>query len=535
MNTALPIRSLLATLPALGLLACGIPGTEADIKFAGVGYDPEEIGAEPTDAGGLIEYTWVGFAGGQLSLAALGLLSFDEAGPDMIGFKPPYGIVNGTAFVFDTPLPSPDAMFGSYAAPPDVVGTCQTVFEPQAYLSTVADVGSGITLETPDGSAGFTINRRPFVYPPTVQNIFPYYSEIASWRATAWTRPAPGADSNQLGDMGETVLARPNYPFGEVVDISWPGGLPPEEATYASVPMPLAAAGGDTTMQLPQVPEGFLLEWTGPRFDPITRTWVEDGSLHQQCLRFTDSDATLGTDEDGSASSAGSLSPADCLELPEPPEDGALIGQIYTPPWKTTDGLTLRWDPDLVADSGDTLSVSIRLLGPVDETDYYFVEDRVFVDPDESIQEDWADLISDLEQDGVDFGGSPPPVPDGERPSLACDPEEDVNWVFDSALRESDGGYIPSLQGDPLHNMVEVTCTLDPSAGEYTISPEQLATALSFADQYGATGAMFYVARTQTKTIDIPPVRDNYGNQRASNTVTAVAKAVQVGRFWYDR
>lgn len=531
-NTANPLRNLSLLLP-LALLGCGLPGTESDVKFPGVGVNPEEIGATPVDAGGLIEYSWVEFAGGQLSLAALGLLSFDEAGPNMVGFKPPYAIVNGTAFVFDTPMPSPDAMFGSYAAPPAVVGTCETNYEPRAYLSNVADVGNGVSLQTADGAAGFTINRRPFVLPPTVQNVFPYYSELGSWRAQAWTHKVPTGAGNSLADMTDEVLARPNYPFGQEVVVDFPGAIPPAEATYGSVPVPMAAAGADRSLMLPQQPGGFLLEWTGPRFDPSTRTWVEDGALHQQCVRYLDSDASLGTDEDGSGSSAGALTPDACASLPEPPTNGNVFGQIYTPPWKTADGLTLRWEPDDT--SGDTLSFTIRFLGKVDETDYYFVNDRVRVDADNRTEDDWEDLMDDLEEDGVSFANGRPTVPDGLRASMACDQEEDVEFVFDPAYKQSDGSYIPSLQGDPLHNVVEVTCTLDPAAGAFTISNEQLAQALSFADQYQASGAMFYIARTQTETMAIPPVRDNFGNKRNSDSVVAVAKAVQVGRFWYDR
>ncbi len=511
---------------ALGLAACGIPGTPSDLKYPGVGLDPDEIGEEPVETGGLVEYTWVEFAGGQLSLAAMGLLSFDEAGPSS-GFKPPYAIINGTGFVFDTAVPRADAMFGSFAAPPKIVGTCETVFEPQAYLSNVADVGQTMTLRTADGSAGFDINRRPFVFPPVVQYVFPYYSELGSWRSVEWTHKAPTGQGSELSDMEDVVLARPNYPFGEEVFLDFPGGVPPVEATYASVPMPLASVGSDTSLTLPQQPQGFVLEWTGPRFDPKTRSWVEDGNTHTQCLRFQDSEASLGIDEDGSAGDGELLSPEDCIGVPTPPTSSDLYGQIYTPPWKTSDGLTLRWEPDTT--STDTLSISVRFLGAIDETDYYFVEDRVFVEPDGSIGADWDDYVDDGDiPEGT-------PVPTGMRESLACDPEEDVNWVFDPAFKQGDGSYIPSLQGDPLHTMVEVTCTIDPAAGEFTLTNDVLGTALSFADQYQAAGAVFYVARTQTSNITTPPVRDNFGNRRDIPPVTVVGKAVQVGRFWYDR
>lgn len=509
-------RTVLALALPFGLAACGLPTTDSDIKFAGVGVNPEEIGAAPAPGGGLIEYAWVEFAGGQLSLAALGLLSFDEAGPGMVGFKPPYAIVNGTGFIFDTDMPSPDAMFGSFASPPAVKGTCHTVYEPQSYLSNVSDVGNAISIENEDGSAGFNINRRPYVMPPIIQDVFPYYSELASWRATPWTHKVPTGQGNTLSDMEEAVLARPNFPFGETLNISFPGGLPPFEATYNSIPVPLAAAGGDTTLQLPEQPQGFMFEWSGPRFDAATRSWSESSDGQRACVRFAQGDAPA--------------SPADCTTLPEPPADGSLVGQIYTAPWETADGsLTLKWEPD--TDTSDTISISIRFLGQVDETESYFVEDAVFVEADSDLEGDWNDLVDDglIPQDTE--------VPLGFRQSLACDPEEDVQWVFSPTYREgADGslGYIPTLQGDPLHNLVEVTCTLDPAAGEFTITPEMYASAMDFARQYEAGGAMFYVARTQSRDLTVPPVRDYVGQRRDVAPVKVVSKAVQVGRFWYD-
>lgn len=518
-----PAAFLRLLLPAIALSGCGIPGTESDVKLPGVGVNPDEVGTDPEESGGLIEYDWVEFAGGQLSLASIGLLAFDEAGPKMVDFKPPYAIVNGTGFVFDTAMPRPDAQFGSFAAPPDTVGTCQTVFEPQAYLSNVSDLGNAVSLFTEDGSKGFRIGRRPYVYPPDVQYVFPYYSEIASWRSQTWNHKVPG-EGESLADMVDDALARPNFPFGETVYLDFPGGLPPAEATFGSVPLPMSAMASDNSLTLPNRPQGYVLEWNGPRFDPITLTWKDGGTGQKACLRFEDSEASLGMPD-------AEVNPSACLTLPEPPDDGQLYGQIYTPPWKTDDGaVTFRWDP--ATNSGDTVSVSVRFLGAVDETDYYFVEDKVVMSADpryDDIAAEWNRAIADGE---IPAGT---PLPEGYRESLACDPEDDVQWVFDPALRTADGGYLPSLQGDPLHTMVEVTCTVDASAGEFTLTTEQLAEALDFADLYGAAGAVFYVAHTQRTMVEIPPVRDNFGHRRDIPPVTVVGKAVQVGRFWYDR
>ena len=83
MRTILP---LLALLPAL---SCAPEYDDVPVKLVGVGYDPDEIGPAPTPYGGVVEYSWVNFAGGGLSLALMGLGSFDEVGPQMVGYRPP--------------------------------------------------------------------------------------------------------------------------------------------------------------------------------------------------------------------------------------------------------------------------------------------------------------------------------------------------------------------------------------------------------------------------------------------------------------
>ncbi|MCB9778161.1 MAG: hypothetical protein H6742_06340 [Alphaproteobacteria bacterium] len=502
-------------LPLVFAAACGLPTTESDIKFAGVGLNPDEIGAEAAGSGGLVEYNWVEFAGGQLSLGALGLLSFDEAGPAMVDFKPPYAIVNGTAFVFPIDTPAPDSAFGSFAKPPANIGSCHTVYEPQSYLSGVADAGAEVTLTNEDGSAGFSIGRRPYVFAPLVQSVFPYYSELASWRPVAWTHKVRSGTGNTLADLTEEVLARPNYPFGETVTIDFAGGLPPAEATYASVPVPLSSTGADRTIQVPARPQGFMLEWTGPRFDAQTLSWQGEGEEQATCLHFL----------------AGDAAPADPTQCAEPPavtsDVTEIFGQIYTAPWDTEDGLTVRWEPE--TDTTDVVSFTVRILGQVDETESYFVTDAVTVAADDEVRAEWQALIN---------AGDVPegtPVPEGFRSTLSCDPEEDVQWIFDPSFKQGDGDYIPSLQGDPLRTLAEVTCTLDPSAGSFTMTEDMLAPALQYADQHGGAGAVFYVGRTQTKQIELPAVRDEYGSKRVVSPMTAVTKAVQVGRFWYDR
>ena len=104
------------------LAACGVPASPTDVKMASVGLDPDEIGAAPQFNGGLIEYNLIDFAGAQLPLGLVGLVSYDQVGPE-VTFKPPYKMVMGNAFIFQDDLVAPDSALGTLASPPDAIGT----------------------------------------------------------------------------------------------------------------------------------------------------------------------------------------------------------------------------------------------------------------------------------------------------------------------------------------------------------------------------------------------------------------------------
>ena len=90
-------KNLMLILPAL--VGCGVPASPTEVKMAAVGLDPDEIGAAPKFNGGLIEYNLIDFAGAQLPLGLVGLVSYDQVGPD-VTFKPPYKMVTPRALSY---------------------------------------------------------------------------------------------------------------------------------------------------------------------------------------------------------------------------------------------------------------------------------------------------------------------------------------------------------------------------------------------------------------------------------------------------
>ena len=120
----------------------------------------------------------------------------------------------------------------------------------------------------------------------------------------------------------------------------------------------------------------------------------------------------------------------------------------------------------------------------------------------------------------------------GYRDALPCDADDEIEYIFDEALRKGDG-YIPSLQGDPSKALVEVTCNVEDN-GSFNITQDMLADAMSYARQHNAQGAVFYINRTTTSELSVPDVRDRIGSLRVPGPVLVSTNAVQFGRFWFN-
>jgi hypothetical protein len=501
----------------LALVGCGRNATEADVKMAGVGLNPDEIGPAPEDFGGLIELDYVDFAGGGLSLAALGLQSYDEVGPGFVSFKPPYAAVYALAFIFDDLVPAPDAHHGSIGIPPTVDDACWTTYEPFSYLmASTVELGDEIRVHNADDSVELTVGRVPELYPPDPQDIFVYYSAVESYVATPMTHWVPSEE----GGFEEATLRARNWGFGEEVSLSFMGGIPPLEAPVSSIPRPSASVG-DPSIILPDDPGDVSLAWEGPVYQSGTGLVEESGSW-QTCISY------LGS---ASRSNVGNITGAHqkplCERRANMPTDTSVVpGQMYTGPWDTEDGtVTFEWEPGS-GDDGGYVALNIRFLGPVDRTSDGFLVQRVPVDAPENIVSQWDNLVSDGTVEGD--------VPQGYRWAQACETDEDFEYVFDTRLETSDGGLIDTLQGDPTYNLVEVSCRLADD-GEFTLSSSaHLARALEYAHSHEAGGAIFYFSRSTEAEASVPPVKDQAGFKRQISPIKLRANAVKVGRFWLE-
>jgi len=543
-NTAMTRLTVLALL-GLTTAGCGRDSANGTYKTPGVGLNPDEIGPTPIDQGGLIEYHYIDFAGAALPLGLTGLISFDAVGPESLSMLPPYAMIYGTGFVLSSDIPQMDVAFGTFGAPLKTPGACYTNYEPSAYLNTMADVGLGISFTGDDFE--YTLGRRPGVYAKAnQQNLFPYYSGLAAYRNAPLEGLVASAEGGSFADLERRVIRPANWKHGAKVNISFPGGIPPEDASVSSVPMPLAAGGGDTSHYLPGQPDGVMMSWDGPLYDADGNE-VGTGEV-RRCLTFADTDFTPSSAED-------------CLErnLPDPgvgtsttevtDTDGNIVlaklqGQMYTGPWETGSGVTFSWPSDSIG-ADETIVVGVRLLGEVDLDSQYKTISRIPVQPSSNLKERW-DMYRDEELAALGiYGYIDPdvqmPTETIYRDKLACEQEDegDFVWEVDPTLYldpdNPDAGYIHSLQGEPTYTVAELICNVPTDNNSYTVTADMLQFALEYGEQHNAQGAVFYFARTTAKDLVTPPVRDRYGNRKDISAVRVLTSSAKLGRFWWNR
>lgn len=488
---------IINVLLALAAVGCGREVSDVGVKMVGVGYDPDEIGPAPMPYGGIIEYNWVDFAGAGLSLAFTGLVSFESV-PSVPTYRPPYALVGSTAIFYDQ-LVYGAANAGVVLEAPQVADSCYTTIEPtgpMGFADTV-DVGSWLKFVNSDGSAGFSVDRMPADYPPDPQDVYVYYSSIASWRTKPIIGYEPGTGET-YESMQPRTLVPANYPHGDQMVMQFPGSVAPQYAPVSSIPFPSSKAG-EQPFSLPHRQEGVRMTWKGPRYDRYGIRTAEEGD-QSTCLTYYWPEGTA----------PGDL--ATCAAGPEiEVSRTALAGQIYTGPWEAEDQqVRFEWAVPEGAEE-EVVTLSVRFLGPMDlEKDQYL---RLYM-----VNYENAD----------DLGNG--------REALPCEGKsEEVpgDWALPADYYVDDEGTVgPELRGDPFHTVAEVTCRLTDD-GDFTLNRTMLEDALAAATSRGAEGAVFFFNRSTQKAVELPAAKDYYDHQKNNSPILLRANSVEIGRFWY--
>ena len=473
------------------ITGCGRPVDDVNVRMVGVGNDPEEIGPSPTPYGGVVEYSQVDMAGGGLSLAHMGLGSYDEIGPGMTDFAPPYSAIVGFSYLFDQRLPAVDNLSFVGGTPPVNEETCYTAFSPEGPIGSfnTVDVGDFMEFISADGSRGFRMGRVPADYPADPQDLFIYYSNVEEYAPASRTHRVPTAGSNDPRAMSEEVWHKANFPFGEELLFRFPGGVTRFDQPVASIPIPSGAAG-EATIPVPEALGGVMLQWQGPRFD-VHGDLIGDSGPQSACFEYYSGERAVPTDA------------VDCDSAAELPTDegeyNSFDGQIYTAPWDTDDGkVTLRWTPQT---SGSQVVLTVR-----------FMEELNLDDPNFMVSE------VPVGDDSGDF-----------RPAQSCEQDE-AQWRFDETLLDEGGQPTAALKGDPFSRMAEVSCLLADD-GEFVLDNAALDDALAYVSTRGAGGAIFFFSRETTTEVEVPAVKDPYDQRHDITPIKVNARAVRIGRF----
>ena len=353
-------------------------------------------------------------------------------------------------------------------------------------------------------------------YPSNAAKVFPYYSALSTYKAgpRVWRNPSE-TDQTDLASWNEEAVGAGNFPFGEDVSFSFKGAIPPESATFGSIPQPYNSGANGELHKMPSRTQGLMLSWSGPRFSGDGVMMAEEGE-HTVCMQYSTSELESGTP----------VEPTDCIDViqVEDPKEGQFDrGQMYTGPWDSENGITVKWLPS--ENAGDeTVSISVRFLGSIETDDDSFVEEKVLVNKNGDVQGAWDAAI----RSGTIPEGAECPET-GTRPALPCD--EDITYEFDETLKRG-ADYIPSMQGNPLKNLVETTCTVQDASGEFVITKDIVEQALTYAKQHNAKGAIFYFNRTTKTAFEVPTVRDSFGTLKEPGEFLVVSNSVQLGRFW---
>jgi hypothetical protein len=511
--------------------ACGRQTEFADIKYVGVGQNPDDIGASPDMYGGFVEYDHIELAGGALSLASLGagFSSHDEINPSGLYFAPPFSTIFGMGFIFQDKVPAPDAHHGLMGVPPAVLDACWTNYQPQAFLmSRTADIGDQVRFESEmDPETGiknvFEIDRVPEVYPPDMQDVFVYYQGVQTWKSGTLSHYLP-ADSGEPEDMLSEILRHPNYIPGSEVSFSFPGGISPAEAPVSSIPLPSSYVANNPKITLPDLVGGVRLSWEGPLWDS-TGTQLADGGAQAACMRFFSGASDVSAEE-----------VAACAEQPALPATAAHIpGQVYTGPWDTEAGtVLLEWastEASEEVEANGQIVLNIRLLGEVDPDDKYLVIEKVRTSAEET-----PNKIKDKWDNAVEKGTVVGDLPDGFREPLPCEDEENVDYVFNPTLgRVDENGnltdLVTTLQGDPNNLLAEVSCLLEDD-GSFELSMAHIQDAYDYAQAKGFKGSLFSIGRVNNEEMAVPDVRDQNHIRREITPILLSSSAIKMGRFW---
>jgi hypothetical protein len=517
-------RSLAAGLAISSLFsgACARDTADAGVKTIGVGFDPGELFPGPEPRGGILDGTLLQFKGTNLDLGVTGLFFSTGAFTDPL--NDPFDAIASYGYLFAPALTTADEYQLVSPKGPDIPETCFVQVDARGPLGSfrTVDVGQSISLVTDPGDfelrSILDMRREPQDYPANTSDVFIVYSAVAPLF------------------FGHEVVPD-NWAFGENVTLHFDGGLPPEGAPVASIPLPSDAADarvdkeeGDPTIWSPDDLTGVAVsnnldgsESVVMRYDPVGLSLPDprgnDGVLH---VTWDALPETPGDDETDVRPEGATVVTISIKLLGRSPgqrtEDGnycdaaaVTAGEVHDADWLAThDASKGNW-----CDAGYEPATDVG-------------NDEFGLDA----------LGADSCHDGLDSDG------DGTCDEGGCLDVDGVTWLVpDPDCRRhnyqtavcGDDDLCRDVGGDrdPDGHAGDLVCTaLDD--GDFTVDAAQIQALLDRVPEDEVGGAVLVVSRTAEKLITVPMVRDQVGNQEDINPVRLRLSQVQFGRLAWE-
>jgi hypothetical protein len=211
------------------LIGCTRPTAEYPVQVHSNGTSLADIEKAPTPMGGLIEYARLRLYGSNLGQGLTGLYG-DIPRADGQEF-----LLGAASFAYP-PHASFDNVSTLLNSGSTTEDNCQTIIGPRSYPGSTEyiDVGDQVRLSA-DGVQAI-LARDPVIYPRPAGE---------SWFV--------GYGSTLTPSLIDYEAGLDNWKSGTTLDISFPGGLPPQYATVGAIPYPLINASMTLPTQLSDV------------------------------------------------------------------------------------------------------------------------------------------------------------------------------------------------------------------------------------------------------------------------------------------
>ncbi len=516
----------------LALPSCARDTGEAGVKPIGVGFDPGELFQGPEPRGGIIDTALVQMRGTNLDLGVTGF--FGSAGAFVDPDSDPFDAVLAFSYLFSPAITAADEYQLVSPKGPDVTDACFAQISNRGPLGSfrTVDIGDRMVIgnqaEDVLERSELIMARNPQDYPTNTTNVFIYYIGVDGFRPTG------------------SVLQQKNWSFGEEIFLHFDGGLPPEGAPVASIPLPSNSVGdGDPWVQGPEELGGILIsnledgdDAQPVRYDPTVAGLPSftggDGVLHvswdppsddapqddiERASVVTIDIKLLSADVEGELLDDGqTCNPMEVLEVTGTRDDA----------WQTAyEDMKTRWcDQPSRTDQPWTGFEPDPEIGNDEHGEHYYM-----LDGDGQAVADTCHDGEDNDDDGTcDEGGceGADGVWLGPDPHCARHTYRAATCGSDSRCYDVGG----DRSGDG--HMGDLICTAVDADGSFTVSAEELATLTDRVNMDEVAGVVVAVSRTAERLIEVPLVRNVIGNAEDNNPVRFRASQVVFARLEHE-